>query len=206
MQVCSAISSTGYDNLLFVALSPELLEVSPKVAGLFFVLYARKNHFGIRNLGSRILDVILECRLIPGDSGILVRVRIAVVGDRTGMSALKAVEHGSHVVCSPISECMAGQACLERLFAGGYVLCLRARRQCDHNHCDCKSRFHYPAPVLTSERRFAGQTPTSPVRFPAVLPALCVRRQMAGIVATRDLEAGYPFPPRSCTDVRAAGS
>src|SRR5262245_20370042 len=115
MSSCSINSSVDGDRgkLLFVAVGPELLEISPKVAGLFFVLDARKNHFGVRDLGPGVLDVILECRLIPGEPGILVRVRIAVLRNRTGMTALKAVEYGTHLVFCTFADRMAGQAFLE---------------------------------------------------------------------------------------------
>jgi hypothetical protein len=45
----------GRRNLLLVTFRPKLSEVGPKVAGLLFILDARKNHLGIRNLGTRVL-------------------------------------------------------------------------------------------------------------------------------------------------------
>jgi hypothetical protein len=53
-------------GLLFdIAVGVELFEVGPKVVDLLIVLDAGENHFRARDFSLGILDVFLECRLIP---------------------------------------------------------------------------------------------------------------------------------------------
>src|SRR6185437_9990826 len=90
-------------TLLFVPVRTELFEVGPQVAGLFFVLDAGENHLGVGNLGAWILDVFLEGCFVPSDAGILVGVRVAVLGDRAGMTTVEPVEHGADLVFCPFT-------------------------------------------------------------------------------------------------------
>src|SRR6185312_14761974 len=78
--------------LLLVAVRAELLEVGPEIFSLFFVLEAGVDHLGARNLGARVLDIVLEARLVPADAGILIGGRIAVGFGRAGMASVEAVQ------------------------------------------------------------------------------------------------------------------
>src|ERR1039458_5141037 len=69
----------------------ELLEIGPETIDFLFILDAGEDHLGARNLGARVLDVVLEGRLAPYDAGDLVGVGIAEAGRAAGMAAVEAV-------------------------------------------------------------------------------------------------------------------
>src|SRR5438132_633075 len=56
-------------DLFLLSIGSELLEVGPKVGDFLVVFDPREKHFGIGNLGARILDVVPECFLAPADAG-----------------------------------------------------------------------------------------------------------------------------------------
>ena len=113
----------------------------------------------------------------------LLASRIAVVRRGAGMAAVEAVELGADLVLRAFADRMAGQAFLERLLAGGHVLRLRGSRRQRHSASDGhrQNRFHGFAlrcdasPPLAACAALPGSD--------MVLPALCVNRQMADIVA-----------------------
>src|SRR6476646_2067817 len=80
--------------LLFLAVRAELLEIGPQIVLFLLVFDAREHHLGFRDLGARILDVVLEGRLVPDDAGILVGVGIIEVRDAAGLAAVEAIEFG----------------------------------------------------------------------------------------------------------------
>src|SRR5450631_488886 len=101
------VSKTACLRSLLLSIRSELLEIGPKVAGFLFVLDAGEDHLGARNLGARILDVVLEGRLAPDDAGVLVGVGIAEAGRAAGMAAVEAVELGAGEVLRAFADAMA---------------------------------------------------------------------------------------------------
>src|SRR5450830_1908279 len=98
------------------------------------------------------------------------------------MAAVDAVEFRADLVFRPFADGMAGQALLERLLARGHILRLRRLGHRGQYHRRRQYRFHPLAPLVTFRRRPQGLNAPGMVRFRMVLPALCVNRQMAGIV------------------------
>src|SRR3984957_19311229 len=100
---------TGSNLLLLdAAVGGELADISPQVGDLLLVLDAGEDHLGAGHLGPRVLDVVLEFRLVPDDAGILVGVGIGKIGDAAGMPAIDAVELGADLVLRIIADRMAG--------------------------------------------------------------------------------------------------
>src|ERR1700692_4925274 len=54
-------------RLLFLdaAVGVELADIGPQIADLLLVFDAGKDHLGAGHLGARVLDVLLELRLVP---------------------------------------------------------------------------------------------------------------------------------------------
>src|SRR5215216_772467 len=100
-----------------MAVGTELLEVGPQIGDFLVVLDPGENHFGAGYLGSRILDVILERILAPGDPRILVGLGISIALDGAGLAALEPVEHRADLVLGIFADRMARQAFPERLLA-----------------------------------------------------------------------------------------
>src|SRR5580704_15384121 len=119
-------------RLLFLdaAVGIELADIGPQVVDLLLVLDAGKDHLGAGHLGPRVLDVVLEFRLVPDDAGILVGVRIGEIGHAAGMSAVQPVELRADLVLGVVADGMTGQAFVERNLALGHVLrrCRTGRR------------------------------------------------------------------------------
>src|SRR5262249_3334952 len=109
-------------SLLLVAVRLELADIGPQVAGLLLVLDAGEEHLGAGDLGARILDVVLEGRLAPGDARILVGVAVIVARGRSRLAAVEAVELGADPVLGALADLVAGHALLENGFAGFRVL------------------------------------------------------------------------------------
>src|SRR3974390_2255475 len=111
--------SSGRDpKLLFdIAVRVELFEVGPQVGGFLWVLDAKENHLGSRYLCSGVGDVFLECRLIPHDTRIFVRVRVVVAGDRSGFAAIKTVLNRTDLVLGTRTNRVARCALNKRLLA-----------------------------------------------------------------------------------------
>src|SRR4051794_16510132 len=71
--------SSGRDNpCVLFSRRIELFEIGDDIVNLLRIFQACKSHFGTGYLGLGVLDVLAESFFIPGDSGILVRGRIAV--------------------------------------------------------------------------------------------------------------------------------
>src|SRR5687768_13308427 len=104
---------------LLLAARVELLEVGPEAGDLVLVLDPGEHHLGAFDLGARVLDVLAERRVVPGDAGILVRIGVVVALDGAGLAAFQAVEQRADLVLGILSDCMAGQALLERVLPGG---------------------------------------------------------------------------------------
>src|SRR5260370_14950637 len=64
----------------------ELFEISDDIVNLLRIFQTWKSHFGTGYLGLRILDVFAESGFIPGDSGILLRLRIAEAFNHSSLS------------------------------------------------------------------------------------------------------------------------
>src|SRR5262249_56721778 len=96
----------------------ELAEIGPQVAGLLFVLDAGEEHLGAGDLGARVLDVVLEGRLAPGDARILVGVAVIVARGRSRLAAVDAVQLLADPLLRALADLVAGHALLERLFPG----------------------------------------------------------------------------------------
>src|SRR5260221_5512592 len=79
---------TGASLLLSVLVV--LREKRPEVAGFLLVLDSGEYHLGTGNLRLRVLDVVLELGLVPGDAGILVGIRVGITLRRAGVAAAAA--------------------------------------------------------------------------------------------------------------------
>src|ERR1044072_3121797 len=128
--------------LLLVALGVELLEVGPQVRALLLVLDAGEHHLGPRNLGAWIGDVFGERLVVPGDAGVLVRFGVIVTLDGAGLAPIEPVEHRADLVLGVRTNRVAGQALLERGFAGAKILRERARRSTDQPTRDAHDSHH----------------------------------------------------------------
>src|ERR1700687_1802677 len=106
-------------------------ETRPQIAGFFLVLDAGEYHLGTGDLRLRVLDVVLEFGLAPGDAGILVGVRIGIIRRRAGFAAVEPVELRADLVLGAFADRMTGHAFVERRLAGGDVL----RQRCG---CGCR--------------------------------------------------------------------
>jgi hypothetical protein len=105
----------------------------PEIVDLLLILDACERHFGTWDLCFRVLDVLLEYGFIPGDAGVPVSLGIAIVGRRASFAAINSIELRTDLVLGTFADRVAGQALVERGFAGRDVL-----RQ-DHA-CGCGPR------------------------------------------------------------------
>src|ERR1700736_2042274 len=129
-----------------LAVRPELPEVSPQVVDFLLVLDAGKHHLGPGDLGARVLDVILEDALVPGDPGVLVALGVVEALGGAGLAAVEPVEFRPDLVLRALSDGMAREALLERLLAGGDIL--RRSRGRRGRQCDCRQNrsSHHASP------------------------------------------------------------
>src|SRR4029077_18241923 len=100
----------------------ELRDVGPEVAPLLLVLDAWENHLGAWDFGSRVRNVFEEHVLAPGDAGVLVGIRVAVIRGGTGFAAVDPVQLRTDLVLGAVADRVTGKALLERGFTGGDVL------------------------------------------------------------------------------------
>src|SRR6266481_4078635 len=100
----------------------ELFEIGDDIVNLLRILQTWKSHLGTRYLGLRILDVFAESGFIPGDSGILVRGRIAVAFNHPRLSPEQPVEHWANCVLCALTDLVTGLALDENLFTRSRVL------------------------------------------------------------------------------------
>src|SRR5712671_4710927 len=116
------LSSGGDNPCLLFSRRIELFEIGDDIVNLLWIFQAWKGHFGTGYLGLRILDVFAESGFIPGDSGILVRGRIAVAFNHPGLSPEQPVEHGANGVLCVLPDLVTRLALGENLLARGRIL------------------------------------------------------------------------------------
>src|SRR4051812_10139134 len=135
----------GHVCLLGFAVLVVLREEGPEVVGLLLVLDAGEYHLGARNLCSRILDVILERGLVPGQARILVGIGIGIVRRGAGLASVQSIQFRTDLVLGALTDRMTGQALVERGLAGGNILRQRGMRghgrQRGHRYGRCEF-FH----------------------------------------------------------------
>src|ERR1700693_3062002 len=112
-------------RLLRLAVLVVLRDVGPEIAGFLLVLDAGERHLGSGNLRLRVLDVVLEFGLVPGDAGILVGVGVIVIRRGAGLAAVEPVEFRPDLVLGVFADRVTGEALVEGRLAGCGVL-----RQC----------------------------------------------------------------------------
>src|SRR5262249_51117886 len=83
--------------LLLRAVSPELLEIGPQVLDFLGVAHAREGHASAGNFLHRTANELLEHSLVPGDAGVLHRVRIVEAIERASLAAVDPVERRSEL-------------------------------------------------------------------------------------------------------------
>ena len=120
--VVQIVLPRGGLSYFFLPLGIELREVGPQVVGFGLVLDAGEDHLGAGNFRLRVLDVVEEHVLAPGDAGVLVGLRVAVALDRARLAAFEPVEQRAHLVLGVFAYRVAGQAFLEGVLAGREVL------------------------------------------------------------------------------------
>src|SRR5580704_14837952 len=104
----------------------ELADVGPQIGDLLLVGDAHESHFGARNHGLGVFDVLLESVRLPNDARFLVGVGIGVIRDAPGLAAVEAIELRAEHVLGVLTDLVAGPAQAESLLALGGVL--RGRR------------------------------------------------------------------------------
>src|SRR5262249_47538413 len=137
-------------------------QVGPEVIDLLLVLDAGEHHFGAGNLGARVLDVLLEGALAPGDAGVLIGLGVVEALGAAGFAAVEPVEFWADLVLRALSDGMAWEAFLERLRAGGDILRGGRGRRGRRRDCRQSSFFHYASPFAVEgcSRLVARQWPS----------------------------------------------
>src|SRR5207237_4904678 len=119
---CEFSSGWDSDRPRLFSRRVELFEIGDDIVNLLRVFQTGKSHFGTGYLGLRILDVFAESRFIPGDSGILVRGRIAVAFDHPGLSPEQPVKHRANGLLCVLPNLVTRLALDENLLARSCVL------------------------------------------------------------------------------------
>src|ERR1700738_719078 len=114
--------SSGRDNPRLLSRRIELFEIGDDILNLLRIFQAWKSHFGTGYLGLRILDVFAEGGFIAGDSGVLVRGRIAVPFNHPRPSPEEPVEHRANGVLCVLPNLVTCLALDENLLARSRVL------------------------------------------------------------------------------------
>src|ERR1700704_6300709 len=114
--------SSGRDNPRLLSRSIELFEIGDDVVNLLRIFQAWKSHLGAGYLGLRFLDVFAESGFVPGDSGILVRGRIAVAFNHPRLSPEQPIEHRANCVLCVLPDLVTRLALDENLLARSRVL------------------------------------------------------------------------------------
>src|SRR6202166_4926658 len=114
--------SSGRDNPRLFSRRVELFEIGDDIVNLLRIFQAWKGHLGTGYFGLRILDVFAESGLIPSDSGILVRGRIAVAFNHPGLSPEQSVEHRADSVLCVFPDLVTRFALGENLLARSRIL------------------------------------------------------------------------------------
>src|SRR6266567_3941498 len=108
--------------LLLLAVRSELVDIGPKAGDLPVVLDPAESHSGAGNHGRRIVDILLERSLIPGDARVLVCIGIIEALNGAGLAAVKPIERRAELDLGIFPYIMAGAALVERLLARRDVL------------------------------------------------------------------------------------
>ena len=107
-----------------------LRDEGPEIVDFLFVLDAGKYHLGAGDFRLRILDVVLEFGLVPGDAGTLVGIRVGIIRRGAGLAAVQPVKLRADLVPGAFADGMTGDAFVEGGLAGGDVL-----RECRGRGC-----------------------------------------------------------------------
>src|SRR5262245_30379334 len=101
--------------LLFLrAVGLELRQVRPEILDLLVVANADEGHARARHRLHRVLDVLDELFVVPGDAGILVHVGIVEALERPRLAAVDAVERRSELDLRVRPDVVAGHALAKR--------------------------------------------------------------------------------------------
>ncbi len=122
----TARGTIGSRNLFLLTVGTELREIGNKIVPVFFFRQPGENHFRAGDLGFRIGEILLERRLVPGDSGLFVRIGIIIIRSGACLAPNQAVQFRSDEVLRAFADLMADLALLrEDCFARGGIA-----RQC----------------------------------------------------------------------------
>src|SRR6185312_5332984 len=147
------------------------------------------DHLGAGNLGLRILDVVPEGGLVPGEAGALVRGRIRIALDHTGLAAEQRVQHRPDHVLGCVADLMTGSALQERLFARARVLRLggperrknESKRQQERAHQDPPGMaVAGPEPPMETEGETRSPAPGARIGCSECAPRVEKRTRAAG--------------------------
>src|ERR1700687_4225142 len=143
--------SSGRDNprLLF-SRRIELFEIGDDIVNLLRIFQAWKNHFGTGYLGLRILDVFAESCFIPGDSGILVRGRIAEALNHPSLSPEEPVEHWANCVLCVLPNLVTRLALDENLLARSRILGI-PRDDCEDSGSEHDNKTAHPTVSMANK-------------------------------------------------------
>src|SRR5712671_2284465 len=114
---------------LDLAVSPELLEIGPRV-GSSSCVADRYDHFRSGNLRARIGHEVLERRFAPRDVGALYGGAVVVTGDAARLTPLEPIENGAELVRRSFADCMTDAAECKPCLACGNILRMRCRSEC----------------------------------------------------------------------------
>src|SRR3979490_3083202 len=136
--------SSGRDNPRFpFSRRIELFEIGDDIVNLLRIFQAWKSHLGTGYLGLRILDVFAEGCFIPGDSGILVRGRIAEALNRSSLSPEEPVEHRAACVLCVLPDLVTRLALDENLLARSHILGI-PRDDCEDSGSKHENKTAHP--------------------------------------------------------------
>src|SRR5882672_697466 len=146
------LSSGGY-NPRFLSCRIELFEIGDDIVDLLRIFQTWKSHLGTGYLGLRIPDVFAESGFIPGDSGILVRGRIAVAFNHPGLSPEDPVEHRANCVLCVLPDLVTRLALDENLLARSRVLGM-PRDGCEDSGSEQENETAHPT-VSMADKEYA---------------------------------------------------
>src|SRR5580704_3342121 len=126
----------------------ERMQIGDQVFNPLLVLDPGEDHFGAGDFGLRVLDICGERRLVPSDTGVLVRIRIDVAFDRARLASEQAVEDRTNGIFRVIAGLMACLAYDKHLFSGRGILSARLAEPCCHEQSREDSLLHSLPPLL----------------------------------------------------------
>src|ERR1700704_107505 len=146
--------SSGRDNpCVLFSRRIELFEIGDDIVNLLRIFQTRKSHFGTGYLGLGVLDVLAESFFIPGDSGILVRGRIAVAFNHPGLSPEQPVEHRADCVLCVLPNLVARLALDENLLARSRILGI-PRNDCEDSGSEPENEPAHPT-ISMADKEYA---------------------------------------------------